>query len=66
MIIGEIWTDAVKYLMGDMYDSVMNYMFRGAAIAYAKGGNSADALNTLELFERALSERSILCNDEPC
>lgn len=48
VIIGEIWTDAVKYLMGDMYDSVMNYMFRGAAIAYAKGGNSADALNTLE------------------
>ncbi len=40
VIIGEIWTDAVKYLMGDMYDSVMNYMFRGAAIAYAKGGDS--------------------------
>lgn len=48
VIIGEIWTDAVKYLMGDMYDSVMNYMFRGAAIAYAKGGTSEDAMNTLE------------------
>lgn len=34
--------------MGDMYDSVMNYMFRGAAIAYAKGGDSKNALNTLE------------------
>lgn len=48
VIIGEIWTDAVKYLMGDMYDSVMNYMFRGAAIAYAKGGTSEAAMNTLE------------------
>lgn len=48
VIIGEIWTDAVKYLMGDMYDSVMNYMFRGAAIAYAKGGSSTEAMNTLE------------------
>lgn len=48
VIIGEIWTDAVKYLMGDMYDSVMNYMFRGAAIAYAKGGDSAEATATLE------------------
>lgn len=48
VIIGEIWTDAVEYLMGDMYDSVMNYMFRGAAIAYAKGGKSEDATNTLE------------------
>ena len=31
-----------------MYDSVMNYMFRGAAIAYAKGGTSEAAMNTLE------------------
>ena len=48
VIIGEIWTDAVQYLMGDMYDSVMNYMFRGAVINFVKSGDSITAINTLE------------------
>lgn len=48
VVIGEIWTDATKYLLGDMYDSVMNYVFRDAALAYAKGGNAQDTINSLE------------------
>lgn len=48
VIIGEIWTDATKYLMGDMYDSVMNYVFRNAVLSYAKGGSSADSTASLE------------------
>ncbi len=48
VIIGEIWTDASKYLMGDMYDSVMNYVFRGAAIDYAMNQDATAAMNTLE------------------
>ena len=48
VIIGEIWTDASKYLLGDMYDSVMNYVFRDAVIGFAKGGSAQDAMNTLE------------------
>ena len=48
VIIGEIWDDATEYLLGDMYDSVMNYMFRNAAIAFAKGGSAVDTTNTLE------------------
>lgn len=48
VIIGEIWDDATKYLMGDMYDSVMNYQFRNAVTAYAMGGSSVDSMNTLE------------------
>lgn len=57
-IIGEIWTDASKYLLGDMYDSVMNYRFRGAALGYVQGSktddnsktpyNAVDAMNELE------------------
>ena len=47
VIIGEIWTDASKYLLGDMYDSVMNYVFRDAVIGFAKGGSAQDAMNTL-------------------
>lgn len=48
VIIGEIWDDATKYLLGDMYDSVMNYVFRNAALSYAKGGSSKEAMAALE------------------
>lgn len=36
-LIGEIWTDASMYLLGDMYDSVMNYRFRGSMLNFVKG-----------------------------
>ena len=48
VIIGEIWTDATDYLLGDMYDSVMNYVFRNAVLGYAKGGSASDATAALE------------------
>ncbi len=57
VIIGEIWDDATKYLMGDMYDSVMNYMFRNAVTNYAKGGSAEQATKDLErIRERYPSE----------
>lgn len=48
VIIGEIWDDATQYILGDMYDSVMNYVFRDAVLAYAKGGNAKDSIKKLE------------------
>lgn len=48
VIIGEIWDDASEYLLGDMYDSVMNYVFRDAVLAYAKGGDAQSSVNELE------------------
>src|SRR5699024_548316 len=36
------------YLLGDMYDSVMNYVFRDAVLAYAKGGDAQSSVNELE------------------
>ena len=53
VIIGEIWTDATKYILGDMYDSVMNYMFRTAVTNFAKG---TDATTTMKEMEK-LRER---------
>jgi glycosidase len=32
VIIGEIWGDAGHWLQGDMFDSVMNYLWRGAVL----------------------------------
>lgn len=57
VIIGEIWTDASEYLLGDMYDSVMNYMFRNAAVSYVRDGKLNEAVDVLErLRERYPSE----------
>lgn len=53
VIIGEIWGDAVNYLLGDMYDSVMNYMFRGAVINYVRDSK----LNEAEISLERLRER---------
>ena len=55
-VIGEIWEDATHYILGDMYDSVMNYRFRGAVINYVKGTtddnvttvSAKDSMNELE------------------
>ncbi|MGM9972922.1 MAG: alpha amylase N-terminal ig-like domain-containing protein [Clostridiaceae bacterium] len=48
VIIGENWHDAYPYLMGDQYDSIMNYSFTKAALDFfAKG-----ALNSKEMAER--------------
>lgn len=49
VIIGEIWDDASRYLLGDMYDSVMNYRFRGAVLDFLMGKN--DANKTMEMLE---------------
>ncbi|MCL6534059.1 MAG: alpha amylase N-terminal ig-like domain-containing protein [Armatimonadetes bacterium] len=34
VIIGEIWGDAGRWLQGDMFDSVMNYLWRGAVLGW--------------------------------
>ncbi|MBZ4663705.1 MAG: hypothetical protein JG776_1420 [Caloramator sp.] len=49
VIIGEIWDDASRYLLGDMYDSVMNYRFRAAVLDYLMG--KKDAKETMEVLE---------------
>ena len=48
VIIGEIWDDATKYILGDMYDSVMNYMFRNAVTNFAMGSGSTDVTKYME------------------
>jgi neopullulanase len=36
-IVGEVWTDAERWLQGDMWDAVMNYQLTRACIAYFVG-----------------------------
>jgi cyclomaltodextrinase / maltogenic alpha-amylase / neopullulanase len=36
-IVGEVWSEARRWLRGDMWDAVMNYLFTRAAIAFFIG-----------------------------
>ena len=58
VIIGEIWDDATKYLMGDMYDSVMNYLFRNAVTSYAMGGSAGQTTKDLEKIRERYPEEA--------
>ncbi len=58
VIVGEIWTDATKYLMGDMYDSVMNYVFRGAVTGFAMGTSAEETTNTMEKLRERYPEEA--------
>ena len=58
VIIGEIWDDATKYLMGDMYDSVMNYLFRNAATSFAKGTSADQTSRELEKVRERYPEEA--------
>lgn len=55
-LLGEVWEDATnkfshggrrRFLRGKQLDSVMNYPFAEAIIAYLKGGNSRDLVDTV-------------------
>jgi neopullulanase len=49
-LVGEIWTDAERWLKGDMWDAVMNYQFTRACIAFFIG----EAVNLDELKRTSL------------
>ncbi|WP_257348867.1 alpha-amylase family glycosyl hydrolase [Pseudalkalibacillus decolorationis] len=51
LILGEIWDDASKYFLGDLYDSVMNYRFRGAVIDFLKNGDADGAADQLTAIQ---------------
>ncbi len=49
-IVGEVWVDAPRWLLGDMWDAVMNYQFTRACIAFFIG----DDVNLDELSHTSL------------
>lgn len=50
-IVGEIWGDANQWLQGDMFDSVMGYQFRGAAVAFL----AKDLIGPSEFLNRLMT-----------
>jgi len=50
-IVGEVWTDAERWLKGDMWDAAMNYQFTRACIAFFIGETvNEDDLRKTSLF----------------
>ncbi len=48
IILGEEWGVATHYLLGNQFDSVMNYRFRGALQTFLTGGSAQDLHAALE------------------
>lgn len=46
--IAETWFDPAKHLLGDMFDSTMNYIFRNAVLDWAAGGSAQAMAAQLE------------------
>jgi glycosidase len=53
LTVSEVWFDASKYLLGDMFDSTMNYIFRNAVLEYAAGGSAQSLVAQLELMRES-------------
>lgn len=64
VIIGENWHNAESFLRGDELDSIMNYAFTNACLAYFKGEKSAqetsDYLNMVIMRNREQANRMML------
>lgn len=48
--IAETWFDASKHLLGDQFDSTMNYIFRNATLEFANGGDAGAVYQNFELM----------------
>lgn len=56
--IAETWFDASKHLLGDMFDSTMNYIFRNAVLDYASGGDARRMVAQLEMLREHYPPRA--------
>ncbi|OPJ60029.1 glycoside hydrolase family 13 protein [Clostridium oryzae] len=59
LTICETWFDCSKYLLGDKFDSAMNYLFRYPIMEYANGGEAADFVNILEMQRENYPEEAL-------
>ncbi|WP_166240550.1 alpha-amylase family glycosyl hydrolase [Paenibacillus turpanensis] len=58
IILGEEWGVATKYLLGDQFDSVMNYRFRNALQSFLLGGKAQDFHQALEAIREDYPEEA--------
>lgn len=58
LTISETWFDSSKFLLGDQFDSTMNYIFRFSIFEYAKGGSGKAFMNILEMVRENYPEEA--------
>jgi cyclomaltodextrinase len=56
--VSETWWDASKFLLGDEFDSTMNYIFRDAVLDWANGGDARRMMANLEHVREAYPPQS--------
>lgn len=59
MTVAETWFDASKFLLGDMFDSTMNYIFRNAVLEYAGGADARLMYGNLEWLREAYPPQAL-------
>jgi cyclomaltodextrinase / maltogenic alpha-amylase / neopullulanase len=57
--VSEAWFDCSKYLLGDMFDSTMNYIFRNTVQDFAIGGDARKLYKNLELIREAYPPQAL-------
>lgn len=57
-ILGEEWGVATRFLLGDQFDSVMNYRFRSALQSYMLSGNASQLHEALESIREDYPEEA--------
>ena len=50
LTIAETWFEASKHLLGDTFDSTMNYVLRNTLLDYAAGGKASVGYSNIELM----------------
>ncbi|MGE4072022.1 MAG: alpha-amylase family glycosyl hydrolase [Lysobacterales bacterium] len=59
LTVAETWFDASKFLLGDMFDSTMNYIFRNAVLEYAGGADARQMYGHLEWLREAYPPQAL-------
>lgn len=57
--VGEVWPDASDYLLGNEFDSVMNYRFRRAVDGFVRATDWADSTGRVEALTPTQLDRSL-------
>jgi glycosidase len=53
LTVAETWWDGSKFLLGDTFDSTMNYIFRSTVLDYAKGAKASAVYHNIEFMREA-------------
>ena len=59
LTVAETWFDASKFLVGDMFDATMNYIFHDTVLAYANGGDARALYANLEHVREAYPPQAL-------